>query len=98
MSTLLASVDRSEAVATREAVGIDRALFLQAAIVRVMKARKVLSQQLLIAEVVVQARSHFAASVPLVKKCIVQLIEKDFLEVAEETETGDQNDVILKYI
>ena len=66
-----------------------------------MKARKVLAQQLLIAEVVSQARAHFTAPVALIKKCIVQLIEKDFLEVDDNDDnqdTTDDTNTILKYI
>ena len=94
-----ASIDRQESSATRDSVGLDRTLFLQAAIVRVMKARKVLPQQRLIAETVEQARSHFSPPGPLVKRCIAQLIEKEFLEVVESDQDHDDDaDIVLRYI
>lgn len=60
----------------------DRKMYLQAAIVRIMKQRKVLRHTELIQEVVSQARGSFAPSVAMVKKCIEALIDKQYLERA----------------
>ncbi|XP_061727835.1 cullin-2 isoform X1 [Cydia pomonella] len=60
----------------------DRKMYLQAALVRVMKQRKVLRHNELIQEVVSQARGSFAPSVAMIKKCIEALIDKQYLERA----------------
>ncbi|XP_026317421.1 cullin-2 [Hyposmocoma kahamanoa] len=60
----------------------DRKMYLQAALVRIMKQRKVLRHTELIQEVVSQARGSFAPSVAMIKKCIEALIDKQYLERA----------------
>ncbi|XP_013143673.1 PREDICTED: cullin-2 [Papilio polytes] len=63
----------------------DRKMYLQAALVRIMKQRKVLRHTELIQEVVAQARGSFAPSVAMIKKCIESLIDKQYLERAPGT-------------
>ncbi|XP_072948504.1 cullin-2 isoform X2 [Epargyreus clarus] len=63
----------------------DRKMYLQAALVRIMKQRKVLRHTELIQEVVSQARGSFAPSVAMIKKCIEALIDKQYLERAPGT-------------
>ncbi len=64
---------------TYKQVDDDRTMFLQALIVRIMKARKRLNHNNLLQEVIAQASSRFQPSVSLIKKQIEQLIEKEFL-------------------
>ncbi|KAI8379804.1 Cullin [Radiomyces spectabilis] len=68
-----------ETQATRKAVDEDRRMYLQAAIVRIMKSRQVLSHVQLIQEIIDQANSRFSPSVIMIKKCIEQLLEKQFI-------------------
>ena len=61
-------------------------MYLQAAIVRIMKSRKALTHVQLVQEIIDQTRSRFSPSVILIKKCIEQLIEKQFI-AREERDT-----------
>ncbi|CAB4428705.1 unnamed protein product [Rhizophagus irregularis] len=84
VSSSLQAETQQENDATRKAVDDDRKLYLQAAIVRVMKSRKTLTHQQLIKEVIEQARSRFTPSVPMIKKCIEQLLEKQYISRTNE--------------
>eukprot|EP00095_Tigriopus_kingsejongensis_P010955 maker-scaffold129_size324999-snap-gene-1.22 protein:Tk10955 transcript:maker-scaffold129_size324999-snap-gene-1.22-mRNA-1 annotation:"Cullin-2" len=65
---------------THQAVDEDRKMYLQAAIVRIMKSRKVLKHTLLIQEVISQSKSRFTPSIPMIKKVIENLIDKAYIE------------------
>nr|XP_061811648.1 cullin-2 isoform X2 [Nerophis lumbriciformis] len=65
---------------TRSAVDEDRKMYLQAAIVRIMKARKVLRHNALIQEVINQSKARFNPSISMIKKCIEVLIDKQYIE------------------
>ncbi|RVW31213.1 Cullin-3A [Vitis vinifera] len=65
---------------TRQRVEEDRKPQIEAAIVRIMKSRRVLDHNNLIAEVTKQLQSRFLANPVEIKKRIESLIERDFLE------------------
>lgn len=70
---------QQESQAARKSVDEDRRMYLQAAIVRIMKSRQVLPHVQLIQEIIDQANSRFSPSVIMIKKCIEQLLEKQFI-------------------
>jgi len=49
-----------------------------------MKSRKVLTHSQLIKEVIDQAKSRFTPNVPMIKKCIEQLLEKQYISRTKE--------------
>ncbi|KAL0279377.1 UNVERIFIED_CONTAM: hypothetical protein PYX00_000956 [Menopon gallinae] len=58
----------------------DRKLYLQAAIVRIMKSRKLLKHNRLIQEVLAQSGTSFQLSIAMIKQCIEALIDKQYIE------------------
>ncbi|ELT99573.1 hypothetical protein CAPTEDRAFT_175514 [Capitella teleta] len=80
---IITSVQREtpqEVEQTMSNVDEDRKMYVQAAIVRTMKARKVLKHNALIQEVISQSRARFAPSISMIKKCIETLIDKQYIE------------------
>ncbi|CAF0948041.1 unnamed protein product [Adineta ricciae] len=69
-----------DADSSQKAVEEDRKFYLQAVIVRIMKARKVLKHNSLIEEVITQSKQRFLPSIQIIKKCIEILIDKQYLE------------------
>jgi len=65
---------------TRQRIEDDRKPQIEAAVVRIMKARRVLDHNTIIAEVTRQLSSRFMPNPAVVKKRIESLIERDFLE------------------
>ena len=70
----------TERTETREQVEEDRKPQIEAAIVRVMKSRKVLQHNDVITEVTRQLSSRFVPSPALIKKRIESLIDREYLE------------------
>jgi cullin 3 len=65
---------------TRQRVEEDRKPQIEAAVVRIMKSRRVLDHNNIITEVTKQLQSRFLANPTEIKKRIESLIERDFLE------------------
>ena len=69
---------------TRVKVDDDRKHEIEAAIVRIMKARKKMQHNILVTEVTNQLKSRFLPSPVVIKKRIESLIEREYLARANE--------------
>ncbi|CAF3711241.1 unnamed protein product [Rotaria sp. Silwood1] len=74
------SVEQQDTENLYRTIDDDRRTIIQAAIVRIMKARQTLKYALLVQEVIQQLSSRFELRIPMIKKCIDILIEKEYIE------------------
>lgn len=80
MTAQIKEQQQQEVTATHSSVEEDRKVYLQAAIVRIMKTRKVILHNSLIQEVISHSRGRFMPQIPMIKKCIEVLLDKQYIE------------------
>ncbi|KAL9641994.1 hypothetical protein ABK040_004050 [Willaertia magna] len=76
---------KEQAEETKQKVDEERKWQLDAAIVRIMKARKTLEHRDLVLEVTKQLQQRFMPSPEMIKKRIESLIEREYLERSQES-------------
>jgi len=79
---------QSEKQETNQQIDVDRQLYLQALVVRVMKTRKRLHHNQLVEQVIKEAKTRFSPTIGSIKKCIEGLIEKSYIE--RDTKVKDE--------
>jgi len=85
LNTPIKAEQKAESTDVLKIVDEDRKYVIQATIVRIMKARKTMKNQLLIQEVIAQISQRFTPKLPDIKKAIDHLLEKEYIERVEGT-------------
>ena len=73
-----------ESQRTNASIEDDRRSYLDAAIVRIMKARKEMAYEQLKTATIDEVKKHFLPQVDSIKKRIEVLVEQDYLERSED--------------
>ena len=76
----LRSVEKRELEATHKSVDDERRYLIEAAIIRVMKTKQKLAHQDLVGRVMGQLAARFVADCRTIKKCIDDLISRDYMK------------------
>ncbi|KAJ1913497.1 ubiquitin ligase (cullin) of SCF [Tieghemiomyces parasiticus] len=85
------SEQRQETEATNKNIAEDRKMLIQAAIVRIMKAKQSLEHVELMNEVIAELKSRYRPSIPEIKKGIDVMLEREYIERGDKTN-------VLKYV
>ncbi|KAF5376863.1 hypothetical protein D9615_007286 [Tricholomella constricta] len=80
INSIQAKVTPEESKRTNESIEGDRKHYLDAAIVRIMKARKELTYEQLKTATIEAVKNHFVPTVDAIKKRVDALVESDYLE------------------
>ncbi|THV00861.1 Cullin-domain-containing protein [Dendrothele bispora CBS 962.96] len=84
ISSIQAKITNEESKQTNLAIEIDRKHILDAAIVRIMKAKKELTYEKIKIQTIDAVKNHFMPSVDMIKKSVDWLVENDYLERSEK--------------
>ncbi|GLB36813.1 putative cullin family protein [Lyophyllum shimeji] len=84
INSIQAKVSPEESKRTNESIEGDRKHYLDAAIVRIMKARKELTYEQLKTATIEAVKNHFVPMVDAIKKRVDALVESDYLERSAE--------------
>ncbi|KAG6890869.1 hypothetical protein C0992_012005 [Termitomyces sp. T32_za158] len=87
INSIQAKVSPEESRRTNESIEGDRQYYLDAAIVRIMKARKELTYEQLKTTTIDAVKNHFVPTVDAIKKRIDALVESDYLERSPHDKT-----------
>jgi len=86
----LRSVEKLELEATHQSVDDERRYLIEAAIIRIMKTKQKLAHQELVGKVMGQLAARFMADSRTIKKCIDDLINRDYMKRCEHSNTTYQ--------
>ncbi|KNZ75711.1 Cullin-4B [Termitomyces sp. J132] len=87
INSIQAKVSLEESRRTNESIEGDRKYYLDAAIVRIMKARKELTYEQLKTATIDAVKNHFVPTIDAIKKRIDALVEGDYLERSPDDKT-----------